>query len=277
MANNNSLSPRQIMDRDGWFLQKNVFTPEEINTIRAQALQGIKEGYKCDIFSNPNVAWVLTHQKLVDMAKAVLGTNGIYFGDSTVQYNVYESGFHKDNADRHDPKAPDWHTDYSVYRFALYLQDCAEHSGGITLRTGGHLAPTLNEGKIVNVKTAKGDIVCWKLTMSHSANARILKFAPNWHLHPRIMRRVPMFMCKPYDGERVAMFFTIAAESPSMHRFMDYLLTREYGVNNLKNQNFDPEMIKKAEANGLKIIDISHRLNEIDLSNKNLEHKDLKY
>ena len=271
------MTPREIMDKDGWYLAKNVFTPDDIDTIRAQALKGIEAGYKGDIFSNPFVSWVLADKRLADMARSVLDAQGVYFGDSTVSYKIYGAGFHKDNADRHDPNAPDWKVDYSVYRFALYLQDCAEHSGGITLRTGGHKAPTLNEGDIINVKTQKGDIVCWKLTMSHSANARILKFAPNWNIHPRIMRRVPMFLCKPYDAERMAMFFTIAAEGPAMNRFIDYLLTRTYGIDNFKQQKFDPEMTKRAEENGLKILDVSARVHEIDTVTQNLEHKDLDY
>lgn len=271
------MTPREIMDEIGWFHAKNVFTSEEIDQLRIQALKGLKEGYTCDIFSNPNIAWVLADKRLADLARSVLDAQGVYFGDSTVSYKKYGAGFHKDNSDRHDPKAPDWKSNYYVYRFALYLQDCAEHSGGITLRNGGHKSPLVSEGKIVNVKTAKGDIVCWKLTMSHSANARILKFAPNWNLHPRIMRRVPMFFCKPYDAERLAMFFTIAAEGPTMDRFIDYLLTRSYGIENFKQQKFELEMVKRAESNGLKILDVAYRVHEVDTSKQNIEHKDLEY
>ena len=47
-----------------------------------------------------------------------------------------QRGFHKDNADRVDPNAPDWNGRYTVLRFGIYLQDHYRHTGGLTCGTG---------------------------------------------------------------------------------------------------------------------------------------------
>ncbi len=271
------MTPRETMDEIGWFHAKSVFTPEEIDQIRKDALKGIEEGYKCDLLSNPHIAGVIADKRIADLGRSLLEQDPVYFGDSTVSYKIYGSGFHKDNPDRHDPNAPDWQSNYSLIRFALYLQDCSEHSGGITLRNGGHKSPSVKEGKIINVKTRKGDIVCWKLTMSHSANARMLGFAPNWNVHPRVMRRVPMFLCKSYDAERLAFFYTLGVNNTHLTRYIDYLYTRTYGIEYFERQKYVPEFVNRAEANGMKIMDFSGRLPEVDTSKQNLEHKDIKY
>ena len=110
--------------RDGYLILRNVFSADEIATYRQAAKRVLVP--TADLLSDPTLTDLLLDDRILSIAKSILGGTPTYFGDSNVSIGPTGSGYHKDNCDRYDRKAPDWSTDrYPLIRFAL------AHAGGI--------------------------------------------------------------------------------------------------------------------------------------------------
>lgn len=260
------------LEAKGWVWKTAVFSKEEIAQIRQWAEEAKKKNPFGDLFQDENLWKVLTDDRILTIVKDILGENPVYFGDSNVSYDVSDNGFHKDNVDRFTPDGPDWKGKYTVIRMGIYLQDHTRHSGGLTLRECSHKKAGVDHGKILNVRTSEGDVLAWYLTTTHSANAHVLKFAPNWHLHPRIARRIPKLFLQPKIRPRIALFFSFAANDEHLKRFTEYLKTREYGVERWRKSVYPEERIAAAAAKGLTVLDFRKEAETIDLSKATKEH-----
>src|SRR5690606_35997020 len=140
-------------------------------------------GPKGDLLATPGVNEALLDGKLVGIARQILGSDEIFYaGDGSFTVNGTQHGFHKDNADRNDPAAPDWRDPYTILRFGIYLQDHMFHSGGLNLRIGSHTKVSLTEGRNIAVRSRIGDVVVWSLRTTHSGNATQVIFP--WWMHP---------------------------------------------------------------------------------------------
>jgi len=165
----------------GYQIIRGVYTPDEIQKMREAAYAS--QGVAADLLSRPLMRNALLDGKLVEIARRILGKDEIlYAGDSSFTINSKQHGYHKDNADRTDPKAPDWQSRYTILRFGVYLQDHYKHSGGLNLREKSHNTPDLTFGKNIYVRTKVGDVAVWSLRTSHSGNGTLLSF-PRW-IHP---------------------------------------------------------------------------------------------
>jgi hypothetical protein len=263
---------REQMDQNGWIWEKAVFSKEEIAQIRQWAIEGKKKNPKGDLFQDENLWKVLMDDRILKIVKQVMGENPVYFGDSNISFDVSDNGFHKDNVDRFNPEGGDWKGPYTIIRMGIYLQDHTQHSGGITLREKSHKVPGVGHGKILNVRSAEGDVLSWFLTTTHSANAHVLNFAPNWHLHPRLVRRIPKFLVQPKIRPRIALFFSWAVNDDKLQRFTEYLKTREYGVERWRNSVYPADRIEAAKQKGVTVLDFRAEAEKIDLNKASKEH-----
>ena len=196
---------------------------------------------------------------MVQIAREILGSDEIlYGGDSSFTINGVQHGFHKDNADRDDPAAPDWRERYTLLRFGLYLQDHRHHSGGLNLRIGSHNTTSLTKGKNIYLRTGIGDIAVWNLRASHSGNATLLSFP--WWVDPDPAEdgKYPRWWrpAKKSDGDRIALFAALGLDDAHHDRYVEYLKSRTYMIQLWKNSTYNEETLKRAECVGLSVRDV---------------------
>lgn len=263
--------------RDGYTIIRNVFTPAEIEGFRESALAS--KDHRGDLLSNPKLQDVLLDGRLVDIAREILGENEIfYFGDSSCTIREGAPGWHKDCADRSDPKAPDWQSRYTLLRFGVYLQDYWKHSGGLNLRAGSHEHPNLTEGKNVYVRTKVGDVGVWSFRITHSAAGSMLRFPRSIHPLYNELDKYPKWLIAPKPGvQRISLFAGFGLDDSHSARFVDYLKSRTYGVGIWKASVYDEETLAKAEKVGLKVRDVRPEVLNDDTVGKNVSHASIPY
>ena len=132
---------KQKLQDDGFLLIKAVFSEEEINKMKESATHFCSinnyddEMNIGDAMSLEGMANYLLDDRLVSIAKDVLGEEIIYFGDSALHCAPNKRIFHNDaRGDHWDPS----NSDYPLYRMGFFFQDHSLHSGGIKFRTGSH-------------------------------------------------------------------------------------------------------------------------------------------
>lgn len=240
----------------GYQIVRGVYTPDEIQRFR-ESVQATR-GHRGDLLSNPRLRDVILDGRLVAIARQVLNNDNIvYAGDSSVTVNSNQHGYHKDNADRTDPKAPDWQSRYTVLRFGVYLQDHARHTGGLNLREGSHNHVSLKEGKNIYVRTRVGDVGVWSLRTSHSGNGNLLKFP--WWIDPdpaQTGKYPKWWKVAPKDGDRMALFVALGLDDAHHDRYTEYLKTRTYICNMWRNSPYDEDVFARAAKIGLKVRDV---------------------
>lgn len=222
---------RHTFDEEGYVVIKNFFTHDETDEIRNGVLEsfnkrringgvyGTEKNAKGENFYGlPELLsiseldkfnFVVLHPKIIQLSQILINGPVCYFGDSTAQIGTGTRGYHKDNVDRSDSTGPDWQSNYDVLRIGIYTQDTFSHSGGLQLRLKSHLSANRFYGTPKNIRLKKGDILAWKLTMTHSGNTLLPRIYPNFsYLLPRITSKLPEYFFKPYAAERVALFMT---------------------------------------------------------------------
>jgi hypothetical protein len=261
---------RQDFDENGYIVIKNAFTEEEIDKIRYATLASLasRRAQGKGFTSNRNASgeeyfglpellsvselaqldFVALHPKITNLIHQLIAGPVCYFGDSTAQIGTGDRGFHKDNVDRSDPKGADWQSNYDVLRLAIYTQDTYSYSGGMQLRMKSHLCANRFDGKPKNIRLKKGDILVWKLTMTHSGNTLLPRIIPEFsHILPRISSYLPKWLFRPYENERVALFMSFGALN-SLHteNYLRYLEGRTDTLSFYPNES-QHELAQKRE------------------------------
>lgn len=224
------------------------------------------------------MAHILTDGRMVAVAKTLLGTDDIlYGGDSSFTINGTQRGFHKDNADRHDPKAPDWAGRYTQLRFGIYCQDHSRHTGGLNLRVGSHNFKNTTEGKNHYVKIKPGDLAVWSMRISHSGNGMLLKLPYVHYPLPNEHDKYKKWMVAKPDGDRIAVFAHLGANDSHAQRYGDYLKTRTYMVNAWRKRPYDDEARLAAKRAGLTLRDMPAEVMDDPQAGKNELWKPIPY
>jgi hypothetical protein len=244
---------------NGYALIRGAFDSHEIEELRKNAFASAD--HKGDLLSNPLLRDFVLDERVLAIARKILGDNVVYFGDSNFLLGEKSHGYHKDNADREDPKAPDWQSDYTIIRFGLYLQDHSRHSGGLNVRPRSHNIPNAQEGKNIYLRTRVGDLVVWSLRTSHSGSGRLLRLFPSVYLDPSRADRLPAFFFAPLQGERGALFCTYGADDNHLRRYLAYAQTRKYMVERWKHSEYTTDLLEVARA---KNVIVRHLWSEIE-------------
>lgn len=278
MTTDRALSGLDVADfwRDGFAVLKGMYTKDEIQQIRQEAYES--RGYGGDLLANPKMAHILTDGRMVAVAKKLLGTDDIFYGgDSSFTINGTQRGFHKDNADRQDPKAPDWAGPYTQLRFGIYCQDHSRHTGGLNLRIGSHNFTNTTEGKNHYVKVKPGDLAVWSMRISHSGNGMLLKFPYLHYPLPKEHDKYKKWMVAKPDGDRIAVFAHLGANDSHAQRYGDYLKTRTYMVNAWRKRPYDDEARLAAKRAGLTLRDMPAEVMDDPEAGKNELWKPIPY
>jgi len=253
----------------GYTIVRGVYSPAEIDRLRegARASRSTSQ----DLLSNPLMRQVITDGNLVEIARRILGRDDIlYYGDSSFTIIPGTPGYHKDNADRHDAKAPDWQGGrYTQLRFGIYCQDHTRHSGGLNLREKSHDTVSLKDGKTVYLRTRVGDVGVWSLRTSHSGGGTLLRFPPWKNPEPGTASQYRKMLVAPAHAERVSVFLALGADDQHAARYVDYLKTRTYMVRAWRNSHYDEEALAQAAASGLRVRDLPREIEGDDSVGQN--------
>lgn len=241
----------------GFAILPRTYTTAEIEEFRAAAYATRADGG--DLLANPRLRSVLTDGRMVAVARKLLDTDKIlYGGDSSFTINGRGKGWHKDNTDRRDQKAPDWTQGrYTQLRFGIYLQDHSRHTGGLNLREGSHDVPNLKQGELRYLKVRPGDLAVWSMRITHSGNGMLLRrpFSGNLPL-PGEQESIPEWKVAKRDGDRIALFVHLGADDAHGQRYLDYLKTRTYMVNRWRAMPWTDEARQAGVAAGLTLRDM---------------------
>lgn len=246
----------------GYVVVPNVYSAAEIEAFRNGITASV--GPKTDLFANDNLRSVITDGRLVSIARQLLQADDIvYAGDSSFSVGIPQRGYHKDNTDRNDPKAPDWQSKYTILRFGVYLQDHFNHTGGLNLRVGSHNVTDLTSGEHVYVRAREGDVVVWSLRTSHSANARLLQSERRGlarFLSRRKWKSAEIgqddpsgWIEVPTHRDRMVLFLALGLDDAHHDRYTQYLKSRTYIVNMWRRSSYSQAALDEAAAAGLLI------------------------
>ncbi len=256
---------------DGYALKKSVFTEEEIKTFRKLVYQQYEEDEKNgltfslakmkshakyakgDLLSKRLLHTILLDDRVLAFAREVLGSDQlIYFGDSSYQIGTGLRGFHRDSIDRENLDGPDWKSPYTLIRVGIYLQNHKNFSGGLKVKPGTH---SKANGPTVFVENEVGDVASWSLMLLHSGNAVRLKGLSHLSIDSSsIENRIPSFLKKDEEQERISMFMTFAAPSEHVDRYIrEYELKREDTISHLKSSRYSADVLALAAQKGVEI------------------------
>lgn len=242
-----------LYNRDGYVIVRQLFTQEEVASMRERALALPDDKKHLDLLSLPSLRDVLLDKRLLSVFRALIGDDLVYYGDSSVSIDAVSHGFHKDNPDRNDPNGPDWKGDYPIVRCGIYTQSHKGQPNGLDLRRGSHNMPSINDGDHVQAATEPGDVVFWNARTTHSGYGITLfghAIDPD-SLIGKILWRFPMLRDRP-KTKRVVLFASLAAPGVHLERFILSLKSRD-GVKQALDSQHDTEALEAASSAGLTV------------------------
>lgn len=262
---------------NGFCIMPEVFREEEVRHWREAAIQHPQR----DVLVDPDLRCLMLDSRVRRIASEILGDEAlVYFGDSNSVIGNPAAGFHKDNVDKNDPDGPDWAGRYPLIRFGLYTQDHANEPGGLDLRRGSHLAPSVADGEYVAARTRVGDLVVWNLRTSHSGDTMLMRHGgavDPASVTGKILRRFPFGFLKKSCSVRVAIFWTFGLCGPHLDRYIAYLKTRRYAVDRWMSTAYNLGALEAAETAGVQIRQVRPELVAHPPAELHEDHVPLRY
>ena len=259
----------------GWIHIKNVFSEEEIQKLREGSYKMKAQNFKGDVLSFPSTSKLIYDDRIISVVRVLLETDKpVYFGDSSGHHiGNGPTGFHKDNPDKFNGENEDWQTDYSIIRLGIYCQSHDTYSGSVALRDKSHNSVNCEIGKPFLANNNEGDLLIWSLRTSHSGNSLRPKLFPDLFIHPWWYGKLPKFLFKGQQKERIAYFMTYGKDDNHLRRYLTYLLSRRYMVETWKQIHYSPELLNQVKVkNNLRIIDMNEVVKDIDINKVNPDH-----
>ena len=199
--------------------------------------------------------YIIFDERVLSCVRTLIGADIVYFQDSTIQIGTGMAGYHKDNKTNNDAEHSDWKSNYDVIRMGVYFQNTKDFSGGINIKIGSHNHANYHSGRGINVPLETGDIVFWKLTTTHSGNAKRLKILPSVPLLGRIQRMLPESFFIPEEMQRMALFASYGKPGIHLDSFINYFQLKGDTPTRVNNSNYSNEARSFAKANGVSLRD----------------------
>ncbi|MDC1182325.1 phytanoyl-CoA dioxygenase family protein [Planktomarina temperata] len=265
----------ESFEKEGFLVVRNVFSKEKIQELRHAFVNMRSKSRKSGNFLTdpkyPDATWLLGdlasfpdlnsfdylifNKKIVEIVKSLIGDDIVYFGESNTQSGLAVRGNHKDSrmSDRENPDGLDWKGDYPLVRVGIYLHDSHIYSGGVKIMPRSHKIPTSKfKSGGINVDAKAGDLVIWKLTTTHSGNAKRFKYFNKLSLHPKLEDLIPAVFERPNPLERMAMFIVYGAEGEHLERYMKYFGDRSDVKTMLRLAGTSLSVSERAKLAGVK-------------------------
>lgn len=270
---------------EGYLLIKNVFSDKEIKNLRDEAFKVFSEN-KDNLFNQGNSSFLISDlltqsfsrklvfdKRILEIARAILGREVIYYGYSSCQINWKVSfpfrnfGWHKDNrvSDRNDSSGLDWQGLYPMIRFGIYLQDHKNRNGGLSVKLKSHNSVQYRSLRTKIIDSEIGDLIVWNMRITHCGPSPRLKGILgrlNLDLldpifQGRLSRFIPGFLFQKMTEDRVAMFISYAAPSQHLDRYIQYLLEeRPDEMEWFKRSRFGQDVWDQVQNSGLRLLRI---------------------
>ena len=258
------------LEKHGFEVIKGVFTPEQIQNMRLAIKKTFKRLEKLDLIEKNNgknynfsssivdviqqeleeFDYIIFNKEYLKAVKSLIGQDIAYMQDSSIQIGTGFTGYHKDNISRDSKNHDDWKSNYDVIRGGLYFQNTKDYSGGVNIRIGSHKHVNLFSGKAINVPLKEGDLVFWKLTTTHSGNAKRLKLFHNLPLLGRIQRFLPNWFYIAEKVERMALFATFGKPGTHYNNYERYLRGKTTDPTR-KNSKYSKKSRELAQQNNI--------------------------
>ncbi len=239
---------------DGFVVVKDFFSEDETEQIRNAILSNGTR--RRDLLSVPGLEWLVTCDGVVELAEELLGSPPVYFFESACTVGFLARGWHKDSRleDRYSYGGPDWkQSPYPLLKFGVYPQDHLEHSAGLAVRKGSHLAPKsrrlwkssletvgrflhqltkkhtflylhmASDGAPVHVDSTHRDLIVWYLTTTHAGASMRPRFNPDRKLPPIVERLLPDRMFLPYSRDRCVALWAYSDMSGCAVAYQEYV------------------------------------------------------
>lgn len=259
----------------GFQVFSGVFKPAEITQMREKIQESFQRLSKQDLILEkksedfdfqsmiPDVIqeelkefkYIIFDERVLSCVRTLIGPDIVYFQDSTIQIGIGLAGYHKDNISRNEANHSDWKSNYDVIRMGVYLQNTKDFSGGINIKVGSHKHANYHSGAGINVPLETGDIVFWKLTTTHSGNAKRLKILPSVPLLGRIQRMLPESFFIPEEMQRMALFASYGKPGIHLDNFINYFQLKDDTPIRVKNSNYSNEARSFANSNRVSLRD----------------------
>lgn len=184
--------------RDGFARIPGVFTLEEVNLMRAEALRSLLHNPKPEVINDyPTILYkpaLLTHivedERLQDIVRA-------YYGHSNFELETQQWYFHLPG----DPDEFAWHTDErfrpgvgNLYlQTAILIDDWTEDNSAVEFIPGSHLGPFENGGDLrkfirgdrkgIKLLGKAGDVLTWSNTVVHGSERNMSQQSRMYFMH----------------------------------------------------------------------------------------------
>jgi hypothetical protein len=228
-------------NREGYLIVPSVFSATEAQELLRRVRAGAVARTSTTLFAIEGLQDFWAEPRLLAISRALLGDNLCFNGEASVLREAFQPGEHISGRHlHHDAKGTPEHLlnrmhrpmpeGYSVLRFAIYLQDYTNQSGGIKVSPGSHLIDSSNFDEsdlpYVNARTRPGDVVVFSARTLHSPYFLLLKDHPEIALSAAeedagYAADPDAFL--PHPGKRDTLF-------------LDYFRPDEMGDLNIKNR-----------------------------------------
>lgn len=211
-------------------------------------------------------------ENLKNLLHELLGSNAVFWGEATANKTETEGKtgipeghgvFHKDNTDRSDQNAPDWQSEFTIFRFGIYLDNYTDSSGGIGFRKYSHKRSRFRRlwnkrilvsivhlldillGRSVYSRSKPGDLVIWYLTTDHAGNCKYLRLNKNRPSSKFTKPLIPDFLwSKTNNNQRITMFTTFGKKDHHLERHLKLLKRRNYMVEAWEKTKYSESQLK---------------------------------
>ena len=245
----------------GYLIFKNVFAADEISKYRHEVEKCVGDDKsfvisfgqglvtRGDLLSHPSFESLIYDERILTIARQILGPKVVYFGGSSFHYGTLRRGWHRDSRLGHDLTKK-----YPLITFGVYLQDHIRSSGSLSVKAGSHQKSysRWQIGEILPI--GAGDLVVWNFRLFHSANSLRLRFAPNLKVPPRIEARLPAWMVRRPQAERIALFAAYGAPGRDLDEHMTFFENEIGELPYFEKTAFLPESRQRAESRGLEVV-----------------------
>ena len=251
-------SLKEQLESNGYVVIPSVLTSEEVARARKQCVEHLRNnGFyfmrgKTEVHAAakmPDLSWLFCHPAIVESVKAGLGDSTIAFtGHCDAFINSDVAGWHKD-----DGRGKYLYGNYfreescRVYKVGVYLQDHSKE-GGLSVRHGSHVIPSLTEGDVRYCSTKPGDIVVFDIRITHRGRfSRGLEgliydgvemVLPKTKAHKLIHHSKLVAHRIAHKDDRVSLFFTFGAKNEFTRYFAQKNMERQLSELNGKVADF---------------------------------------
>ncbi|MFH8993239.1 phytanoyl-CoA dioxygenase family protein [Streptomyces sp. NPDC017940] len=183
-------SPAELADHvasDGWAIARRQLEPHEIFSARTliaahfQAGHGVQiEGARVQPAAAhflPGLAWLYAHRRVIELARAALGTRDVIFTGHSDAHHGFTQGWHKDSG---SSALGDPETGYfgespttlflqppEVVKVGIYLQESTDLNC-LRVDPGSHVRPGLQPLRPTRVLMDAGDLVVFDVRITHA-------------------------------------------------------------------------------------------------------------